>query len=109
MATKRIPTAPFDPTRLTIANTATARKRGPRRRKGLGFMVTVYRVDNVDASASDFVDIKDMGLKGLIDAVFKPDASADACQLAIDTATGLITFTGAATDADGFLEITTAC
>lgn len=80
---------------------------GPIRLKGNGTRLTVVRIDNLDATASDYVEISKIGLKGFIDAAWNPDAAGDVALLT-KTAAGRITFSHATnTDCDGYLWILT--
>jgi len=99
------------PTYLHNAGRSTGRTAayiaGPRRLKGNGTRLTVVRIDGVNGTASDYVTLAKIGIRGMIDAAWKPDAAADEALLTI-TATR-ITFDHASnTDCDGFLWILTA-
>ena len=83
---------------------------GPRRRKGTYPRLTIVRVNDADGTASDFVDIRTLGLRGLISAAWRGDGTADEATVAPNFPTaGIITFTAsAAADCDGFLWILSA-
>ena len=78
---------------------------GPIKRHS-GHRLTIVRVDNVDGTASDYVDASTIGIRGIISAAFKADATADAAN--VTTTAKRVTFSGVNADCDGYLWILSA-
>ena len=107
MPTKRTPTYSFDPTR-SFSNAPNART-GPRNRHAGRHRLTICHLAAVDSTDSDYIDIADMGLRGLIDCSWRPIAVADAAMALPDVATGRVTFSGVNAACAGELWLLTAC